>query len=83
MSSNVITLYDKKATNSEYIAPVVTTNQLVKDHFNFSFFVFAGVWYLTYARLGRRNYGNMKKHLLGFSAGFLTQKLYLSFVLRN
>lgn len=81
MTSNVLTLFDIKATNSEYIRPIMGSNQLVKDKFNFSFFVFAGVWYLTYSRLGQRNYGIMKKHLLGFSAGFLSQKLLLLYLL--
>ena len=83
MSANTIILYDRRATNDEYQNPVLTTGQLFKDTFNFSFFVFAGVWYLTYSRLGKKDYGIMKKHLLGFTAGFFTQKIFLHYMLRK
>jgi len=83
MSANTIILFDRRATNDKYEDPVLTSGPLLKDTFNFSVFVFAGFWYLTYNRLGKKDYGIMKKHLLGFTAGFITQKFYLHFMLRN
>lgn len=81
MSTNTLILYDKNATNENYVSPVATTDQLMKDTFNFSFFIFVGTWCWAYTRLGRKDNGIMKKHLLGFTAGFFAQKIFLNYML--
>jgi hypothetical protein len=87
MASNDIYLVDQQHLKKDFTKDDIislNTREYMKSSYNLGFFVFVGTWFYVYKNVNRisgGSFGTMGKHLIGYSVGFLIQRLFLKYML--